>query len=117
MKNFFNQVKKDSALLWSFWITIILLVIMTIGILLVYTSLPPFLPLYNHMPWGYARLGKTYELLFLPISLAVICLINCLIGLRLITTSPLLVRFLFLTTAILAFFTSIFIGRLIFLTI
>lgn len=117
MKNFFRLLRKDNALLWSFWITIILLILMTVAIVLTYTSLPPFIPLYNHMPWGYARLGKTYELFFLPLSIALICLINSLVGMRLIHSNPLLTRFLFVTVAILALFTSIFIGRLIFLTL
>lgn len=69
------------------------------------------------MPWGYARLGKTYELFIPPIVIAMVCIINTSLGIRLMEKSPLLARFLFLTMVALALFAFIFIGRLIFVTL
>lgn len=117
MKNFFKNIAQDSVLQWSFWITIFLIILMIGGIALSYTNIPPVVPLYNNMPWGYARLGKTYELFFLPLLTLIICVVNTSIGIRLRVKIPLLARFLFLTMGTLAFFTSFFLARLILLTV
>lgn len=117
MKGFFKTIQKDTVLLWSFWATIVLVVSMVAAIGISFTNLPPFLPLYNHMPWGYARLGNTYEIFLLPASIVLLCCINTSIGIGLMEKSPLLTRFLFLTMVTLAFFTAIFIGKLIFITL
>lgn len=117
MKRFFNTLQKDAVLLWTFWVTIIVIIAMVITIGLFYTTLPPFVPLYNHMPWGYDRLGRTYELFIPSIVVSIVGIINVSLGIRLMDKTPLLARFLFLTMAGLALFTFIFIGRLIFITL
>ena len=117
MKKFFNSLQKDTVLVWSFWVSIITLFLMVLVTIISYANLPPFIPLYNHMPWGYARLGKTYELFFPTAVVLGICIINTIVGIKLIEKSPLLARFLFLTMAGLALFTCIFVGRLIFITL
>ncbi|HSD99044.1 MAG TPA: hypothetical protein VLB73_05145 [Patescibacteria group bacterium] len=117
MKKFFKTIQKDSTLSWTFWTTIALILIMVGLIGIIYTNLPPFLPLYNQMPWGYDRLGKTYELFLLPLGVFFVCLLNTFIGVKLVEKIPLLARFLFLTTIALAVFTSIFLVRLILLVL
>lgn len=117
MKNFFKKIQNDSVLSWTFWITIILIILMAIAISIAYTNIPPFIPLYNQMPWGYARLGKTYELFLLPISVLGVMIGNIIVGTRLIGKIPLLARFLFITMASLALLTFIFIIRIIFLVL
>lgn len=102
---------------FSFWITAILTFITILGIVLLYQTLPPFLPLYNHMPWGYGRLGKTYEI-FLPSTTVIfISIINITLGFKLMEKNPLLTRFLFVTMTILSVFSLIFVFKLIFLTL
>lgn len=117
MKNFFKKIQQDSVLSWSFWITLFLIVAMVGSIAAVLSNLPPVVPLYNNMPWGYGRLGRSYELFSLPGVVLIICIINTIIGIRLVKSIPLLARFLFLTQASLALFTSVFLGRLILLII
>lgn len=117
MKSFFKTLTKDSVLLWSFWLSIIAIIFSVISILVFYPNLPPVLPLYNHMPWGYARLGKTYELFILPFLSLCILITNSLLGSNIHAKVPLLARFLFITSVSLNFFTFIFIVRLIFITL
>lgn len=117
MKGFFKLLRRDSVLVWSFWATLVCVVLMIAAILVSYTNLPPFVPLYNHMPWGFARLGRVYELFILPILILILCATNTTLGLRLLGKNTLLARFLFLTMVSLAVFTFIFIMRLIFITI
>jgi len=117
MKNFFKKLQQDSVLNWSFWITLLLIFLMVGGIAATLSNLPPVVPLYNNMPWGYGRLGRSYELFFIPGLVLAVCILNTIIGLRLVKNIPLLARFLFLTMVCLALFTSIFLGRLILLVI
>lgn len=117
MKGFFKLLQKDSVLLWSFWISIFMVVAATGGIIASYTSLPPVIPLYNHMPWGYARLGRSYELFILPLTILCILFLNSFVGVKLLGKIPLLARFLFLTMVALSLFMLIFVARLIFITL
>lgn len=117
MKRFFRLLQRDGVLNWSFWATIVIIVITLVSIGASYTNLPPFIPLYNQRPWGYARLGKTYELFIPPLVVLCLLLVNSIVGLRLTEKAPLLARFLFITIVGLAFFTCIFIERLIFATL
>lgn len=117
MRGFFKTLQKDSVLLWSFWISNIAILIGITSIALSYANLPPVLPLYNHLPWGYARLGKTYELFFLPLVSIVVVFVNSFLGASLLSKIPLLARFLFLTMVALSLFMLIFTVRLIFVTL
>lgn len=117
MNALFKTIRKDSLVFWSFWITIVTIILMIIAISVSYTNLPPFIPLYNHMPWGYGRLGRTYELFLLPVSILAVCIVNTVVSIRLAEKSPLLVRFLFLTMVSVAIFSCIFVGKLIFVTL
>lgn len=117
MKELFKTIKKDSVLQTSFWVTIILLVITLGAIAVIYINLPPFLPLYNHLPWGYGRLGKTYELFIPPLVVIFVGIVNTFLGTKLLEKNPLLARFLFVTMLGLAACTAIFVARLIFLVL
>lgn len=117
MKDFFSTIQKDSVLFWSFWLTIVIVILTSLGIGLSYSNLPPFIPLYNHMPWGYARLGQTYELFIPPLIVVGMSIVNYIFGIKLLGRISLLARFLFITTFILSLFTAIFVARLIFITL
>ncbi len=115
MKELFKTIQKDSMLQVSFWLTSSLL-ILTIGIIaLLYSNLPPYLPLYNHLPWGYERLGRSYELFILPVIVFIIGIFNILVGVKVLGKYPLLARFLFVTMLGVGICTIIFVIRLIFL--
>lgn len=117
MKEFFRTIGRDAVLVWGFRLSVGIFFLTLIGAILTFTSLPPYIPLYNHMPWGYARVGHAYEL-FIPIGIVLLMIIiNSIIGAKLLLKAPLLVRFLFITMTILAIFTCIFIGRLILVTL
>lgn len=68
MKRFFKFLPSDNIIIWGFFISIILLTLSLIIIGVFYRFLPPFLPIYNKLPWGYARVGTRVELL-IPIGI------------------------------------------------
>lgn len=112
MKGLIKQLKTDNVAWWSLWISSSLVLLVIAGILALYRQLPPFLPLYNHEPWGYQRLGKTYEI-FVPILLSTILITsNIFLGTYLLKKNPLLARFIFVTNTVLSFFILIFVMRI-----
>lgn len=112
MNTSIKKLLHDKINLFSFWgsIAFFLASILVAGIS--YTHLPPYLPLYNKLAWGYARLGHTYEIaipIVLPILLSIV---NLFIAKYLYDKVPLLARFLALITLLIALFTFIFILKL-----
>lgn len=113
MKTSFKELLKDKIILTSFWGSILFFVIIFLVVALSYTHLPPYLPLYNKLAWGYARLGHTYEIAVPIIIPLILCTINVLLAKKVYEKFPLLARFLFLTALLISLFTCIFIVKLI----
>lgn len=68
MKETFNQLIEDKITFWGFLLSFILFLAVSIYILINLSQLPPLLPLYNRMPWGYTRLGGKFEI-FIPLGI------------------------------------------------
>ncbi|HEX7042252.1 MAG TPA: hypothetical protein VF189_03290 [Patescibacteria group bacterium] len=112
MKEFINKLKRDNVAWYSTLMSCIIIFFVLVGIGILYQQLPPYLPLYNHLPWGYERLGHTYEI-FIPIAFGTLLILgNIIIGLYLLKKNPLLGRFLFFTNAAISFFVLIFVMRI-----
>lgn len=80
---------------------------------LLYTKLPPFLPLFNQMTWGVARIG-TKEQLFIPPFIACITLIaNGMLAAYIYEKIPLAARILCIISLLIAFFVVLFTIRTI----
>jgi len=113
MRRIINKLFEDKIAGWSTGISAFLILISLITILVMYRFLPPYIPLYNKMSWGYARVGHTFEL-FSPVLLAMLFLgINSYLGINLRQKAPLLSRFLFVTSVSVSIFTTFFIIKLI----
>src|SRR5579872_4419623 len=112
MSTSFKTLLQDRIIQVSFWGSMLFFVVSCLVVAITYTHLPPFLPLYNKLAWGYARLGHTYEIL-IPIGIPLLlCIVNIFLGKYLYEKVPLLARFLFLITFLIALFTCIFIVKL-----
>ncbi|MGH7245577.1 MAG: hypothetical protein ACREGI_01435 [Candidatus Levyibacteriota bacterium] len=89
---------------------------MGIGVLyaiISFATLPPILPVFNKMPWGYARLGQKVTL-FIPVGLCLVIFIgNTTLATKLREKIPLLTRFLFITSLTVSIFTCIFLIKAI----
>lgn len=91
---------------------LLLLVTLTISLVLFY-YLPPFLPLFNQMPWGVARLG-TKDQIFIPLCIGfLILLINAFLASTIYEKIPLISRILCMTSFLLSFFIFLFTIRAI----
>lgn len=102
----------DKIISISLWVSISFYIISLGIIALTYSHLPPFLPIYNKLAWGYARLGHTYEII-IPVGIPILLsFLNIMIAKFIYAKMPLLARFLFLVTLLISLFTFIFIIKL-----
>lgn len=83
--------------------------LVTSGIIIFfYPHLPPFVPLFNQMPWGVARLG-TKDQLFIPVFISfIILLVNTTLANSMYGKTPLIARILSITCLLIAFFVFLF---------
>lgn len=113
MKAFFNTFKSDKILLLGIAGAFLCLLLGALYIAFSYSLLPPLLPLFNQMPWGYQRLG-TKEQLFMPITLSSFILIgNSIAAFYVYKPSPLIGRLLSITSLLVCFFALLFTIRTI----
>ena len=113
MQKIIKQIYSDKIAGWSMSINMFLFFLTILAIAIFYHLLPSYIPLYNKRAWGYERLGHTYEI-FLPILLMICCIcINTFFGLRVQQKTPLLARFLFVTSSGVSLFTTFFIFKIL----
>lgn len=112
MKKFYKIVTADGVGVWSFWLTNTLFFAILVGLGILFRFLPPYLPLYNHMPWGYARLGTNLEIFVPFLTALILTAFNTFLAVRLREKNPLLARCLFFANFSLGIFTVIFFFRL-----
>lgn len=111
MNTLFKKIVNDKVIRWGNGISAVLIVVDLVYILLIYRALPPFLPLFNQMPWGEIRLGDR-ELIFLPIAMSSgITLVNFFFASELYEHMPLLSRVVTITSLLINIITFIFLFR------
>lgn len=109
----FKKLLSDKLNAISFWSSLFFFALSLIIVLINFTRFPPFLPLYNKLPWGYARLGHSYEIA-IPIGIPIVfTILNIILSQYIYEKSPLLVRFIFLIILLSSLFTCIFVLKLI----
>jgi len=113
MNEIFKKIYADKIAGWSFSTSSLLFLVTLFAILIRYRDLPPYLPLYNKLSWGYARLGNTYEFFLLPSLILFLLILNTFFGLFFQQKMPLLSRFLFVTTLSAALFATFFTLKLL----
>lgn len=112
MNALINCLKKDKIIGLSILASGCLLFLSLVYIIFVYRYLPNFLPLYNQMPWGAARLGDKWQLFIVPIAAFLTVVLNVLLINLLYNKVPLLARMLGVTSLLLTLLTTIFIFRI-----
>lgn len=91
--------------------SVVLLLLSTISVLLLYRNYPPYVPLFNQLPWGTERLGDKL-LIFIPNAVVLVLLIiNMFLARMLYEKMPLVARMIGITTFFISFVTFIFLVR------
>lgn len=114
MNGFFNEViKKDKIIFGGFLVTLATVFLAFVYILISFGSLPPYIPLFNQLPWGDKRLG-TSIMIFIPLGIVIfIAISNILICYFIYKKSQIISRMLATASALIAFLSLLFILRTI----
>ncbi len=108
----FNKLLADKIIKQSAIASLTLLVLSGLYLLLLFRNFPPYVPLYNQLPWGVGRLGEKI-MVFLPTVIVLfLFIINMLLSRMLYEKMPLVARMISITTFFISFVTFIFIVRI-----
>lgn len=113
MKGLFKKINADRIIKLGTYFSLGFLFLHIIYISVLYSYLPPFLPLFNQMPWGEERLGVKNEI-FLPFLTTVSFFsLNLFLSMRLYEKMPLLARILSITSLLICVLSLVFVVRTI----
>ncbi|EKD64855.1 MAG: hypothetical protein ACD_50C00284G0007 [uncultured bacterium] len=110
MRGFFKNIIFDKTTRLGFFGTFGTVLITFLLIVVYYNKMPPFVPIFNQLPWGEQRLGIKTEI-FIPVSIVfLVFVVNLLLSSIIYKKIPLASRILVIssfTFSILAFFFTI----------
>ena len=113
MKEFFKNIATDKTTIPAFFINGVFIIASVIFILFSYGDLPPFIPIFNQLPWGERRLGPTLTI-FIPVLVAILILvINVFTSTLIYKKTPLVARMLIATSLLASIITCLFIIKTI----
>ncbi len=111
MKVFFKDIRNDKITRLGFTSSFGIVLASLVFVLFYYNSLPPFIPIFNQLPWGEQRLGTTIAI-FLPLLFAfLILLFNLFLSLLTHKSLPLVSRMLAVTSLSVSFLVLLFMVR------
>ncbi|MDO8659733.1 MAG: hypothetical protein Q7K54_03975 [Candidatus Parcubacteria bacterium] len=115
MKEFFRNITQDKTIISAFLINGFLIISGVFFILFYYHLLPPFIPIFNQLPWGEQRLGTTITI-FIPLLVALTILItNLLISAITYGKTPLVARMLAAISLLTSILTFLFVIKTVIL--
>lgn len=113
MKGFINFLRSDKIIFRGTMVSLILLGLHLLSLGLFYRMLPPYVPVYNQLPWGTERLGSRLEL-FLPfLIILTLTIVNMILQKIWYEKVPLLSRMITVTTLLSNILALIFTLRII----
>jgi len=108
MKELFKNISLDKTARVGFLSAIVLSFITIIFISLFYGKLPPFIPIFNQLPWGEPRIGITITI-FIPVLFDILIIAgNLFLANFIYKKIPLVSRIIATTSAILAILIFLF---------
>lgn len=118
MKDFINSVKRDRVTFYIFLVSFLIGIFGLVLTLINYFRLPPYVPVFNQMPWGNERLVETPGV-FIPLVLfLIVFIVNFGFASFLYSkNSPLLARIVASVTLTVSIINFLFIIKLLILII
>lgn len=118
MKNLIKDLTRDKVTFSLFIISFLFFVLTFIIIILSFKNLPPFIPIFNQLPWGNGRLTPTLGIFIPMILFFIVFILNCIFSLFLyFKNNPLLGRIIASITLLLSILNLLFIIRTIILVV
>lgn len=111
MKGFFNNITQDKTIATAYSLNGFFMIAVIIFILFSYSALPPFIPIFNQLPWGEQRLGSTLTI-FVPVLVALsISITNLFISVATYHKTPLVARMLAAISILTSILTFLFVAK------
>ncbi|MEX2007289.1 MAG: hypothetical protein WD992_00765 [Candidatus Levyibacteriota bacterium] len=98
MKEFFKPVRTDKIIYKSTLLSIFIILLTFAYVLLRFFSLPPFIPVFNQLPWGNDRIGPKLTIFIPLLTTVLILIINLILSSFVHAKNPLLSRIFAVTT-------------------
>ncbi|MEK7559285.1 MAG: hypothetical protein AAB521_03195 [Patescibacteria group bacterium] len=106
-------IASDKIILRGSIITFLIILLSLLFIILQFRILPPYVPIFNQLPWGEERLGTTL-MIFLPvIAVAFVSFVNIFVSAAIYTKSQIISRMLTVSSILSAFLSFLFVVRTI----
>ncbi len=115
MKDSFKEVFSDKIIKYSISAAEFLIVIQTLFILFILPKLPPLIPLLNSNPWGVDRLYPSWAILFIPLILVLVFILNNILSTIFYRTNTLISRILSFNCLLFTMLSLVAFGQIIFL--
>ncbi|MBI2613838.1 MAG: hypothetical protein HYW62_03620 [Candidatus Levybacteria bacterium] len=109
MKEFFKDISHDKTIVPAFFINGFFIIVSIIFILFSYSKLPPFIPIFNQLPWGEQRLGSTLSIFIPVLAVLLILIINIFTSALIYKKTPLVARMLAAVSLLSSVLTCLFI--------
>lgn len=117
MKEFFKDILADKTIAFAFFTNIFFIIASVVYISIFYGKLPPFVPVFNQLPWGEQRLGNQIAIFTPVLTSILIFAINLFISNSMYKKIPLLSRMLAAISLLTGILTFLFIAKTITLII
>lgn len=118
MKEFIENIKKDKIIFYEVLASFSIFIITMIIIFLNFFNLPPYIPVFNQLPWGNSRLTKDIGIFIPSLVFLFIFIFNIFFAfLAYKKNNPLLGRIIASITILLSIMNFLFTLRIIFLVI
>lgn len=115
--NGFKEVLQDKLLLRASFLSFIIIIISLLSIIFYYQNLPPFIPLFNQMPWGEQRIAKTIWIFIIPGVSILFFIVNLIFAKYVYKAAPLVARLFSFATFLISVLSFIFILRTIYVAL
>ena len=115
MKKSFKDILTDKITGFAFWISLLFIILSCIIVFLIFNRLPPFIPIFNQMPWGIERIGGKINIFIPLISVVLIFFTNSVLASFIYNKTPLISRILSVTSLILTILVFLFVIKINFL--
>lgn len=113
MNALFKNIKQDKLLERGFLLNFILILLSIIYILLYLKSLPPFIPIFDQMPWGDQRIAQTIWLFLIPLLSFSVFAVNLTFSSFIYKRNVLVARLFSVTSFLFSILSFLFIVRTI----
>lgn len=113
MKKFFRDIRSDKITFRGFIATFIIIVLPVPIVLFYYRGFPPFLPIFNQLPWGKPRLAPPWGIFITTAISLIILILNVIFSSALYKRTPLVSRMLAVISLIIAILSLLFVLRTI----